>query len=157
VVPIRGGTEKSLGYHVQQLSQTDEANFVFQIGDGTWHGYNVNTSQSAVASAPADLRRAILATVSGDGQNRLVVTTVDGKPAIRVRSVATGEEKLLYSAAGIRGPIHFVGDTVVFRMADGNQTADFAVSLSGGAPKKISDVTTPVAAFTHSTDYVSFF
>lgn len=157
VAPIRGGGQKNLGNHVQAISQSDEANFVFQSGDGMWHGYNVNTSQSAPASAPTDTNRAILATISEDGQNRLVVTTTDGKPTIRVRGVATGEEKTLYSATEIRGPIHFVGNTIVFRMSDGGQTSDYALSVSGGAPKKITDVTATITPFARPANYLTFF
>jgi hypothetical protein len=156
VTPLKGGTEKSLGYKVQQLAQVDFDRFAYQVGDGTWHEYNVNTSQVKTTSAPANPDRVISAAPTIDGQNKLLLDRVDGKPAIVVKNVAGSQEKQLYAATGIRAPIRIVEDTIIFRISDGSQTADYAISLSGGTPKKITDVTASVAPFA-TPGYLTFY
>jgi hypothetical protein len=154
VVPASGGTEKNLGYKVQQLAQTDTDKVAYRTADGAWHEYNVNNSQNKNASAPANPDRAFLAATSGDGQSRLVVGTVDGKASIIVRSVASGQEKTLYSNAEITGPVRFAGaNVIIFRQGN----ADYALSVGGGTPKKIVDVSQPTKAFSQPPGYFSFF
>jgi hypothetical protein len=157
ITPIKGGTERKLGAKVQQISQVDFDRFSFQLGDGTWQEYNVNTSQIKIGSAPSDPSRAMLASASQDGQNRLVIGRVDGKLALVIKNVANGQEKPVYSAAGIRGPLRLINDVVVFRMGEGAATADYVVSAKGGAPKKITDVTLSVSPVTPSPNYFSFY
>lgn len=157
ITPIKGGTEKKLGAKVQQISQIDFDRFSFQLGDGSWQEYNVNTSQIKTGSAPDSPNRAMLASASQDGQNRLIVGRADGKPALIIKNVANGQEKTIYSAAGIRGPIRLINDTIVFRMGEGAAAADYIVSAKGGAPKKITDVTLPVPPITPNPNYFSFY
>ncbi|HET9412019.1 MAG TPA: hypothetical protein VFO38_04170 [Candidatus Saccharimonadales bacterium] len=157
VTPIKGGTEKKLGAKVQSISQADTDRFVFQLGDGTWQEYNLNTSQAKTASAPTSTARAMLATASADGQNRLIIDRIDGKPSLIVKNAGTGQEKQIFSAAGIRGPLRIIDDTIVFRMGEGAQVADYVVSIRGGTPKKIADVTLSAAPFTPPANYFSFF
>ncbi|HSW80871.1 MAG TPA: hypothetical protein VLG40_00605 [Candidatus Saccharimonas sp.] len=157
VVNIKGGTEKSLGYNVQQLAEADPQTLAFQVGDGTWRNYNANTLQIKTAAAPPSAAKAYLATASPDGQTRIALDTIDGKPVIIARNVGSGQEKQLYTASGITGPLRILDGQVLFRIADGSQTADYILSLTGGMPKKIADVTAPVLPFTRPTSYVTFF
>lgn len=157
VVPVKGGTEKSLGTKVQQIAQLDPERFAFQTGNGAWQEYNANTSQIKPASAPANPSRVYVSSPSVNGQSRVALDKIDGKPVLIVRNVGTGQEKQVYTAAGIRGPVRLLEDVVIFRMADGAQTADYAISVNGGAPKKIMDVTLPTAPFAPNPSYISLF
>lgn len=156
VVPARGGTEKNLGFSLKQLTQTDVEQFAYQTGSGAWHIYNANTGEVKNSAPPTSVNRAYLSSPSADGQNRLIVDKIDGQTTILVKSVATNQERKLYSSAAIRGPVHWVGNTIVFRMSDNNQTADYALSLAGGQPKKITDVSSPVNAFIAPAQYFTF-
>lgn len=140
-IPAKGGTEKSLGYKVSVLTQTDSDRFAYQTADNAWHAYNANTNQVSNVSAPASSNRAFLSSASPDGQSRLVVDRVDGKTTLLLRSIANGQEKPLSNAAGLRGPIRWVGKTVVFRVVSVSETADYVVSYDGGEAKKITDIT----------------
>lgn len=153
VVPVKGGSEKNLGYQVQQIAQTDPEKIAYRKADGAWGEYNINNSQNKNASAPANPDRAFVASTSSDGQHRLVVGSSDGKVTLIDRSVASGQEKTLYSGADITGPVRFVGNTIVFRQG----SADYALSLLGGQPKKITNVTQPSKSFTPPAGYFSFF
>lgn len=156
VVPYRGGTEKSLGYTVQQVAQPDPSLFDFQTSDGVWHEYNVNTAQSKTVAAPQNPARAYVAAAGPDGQNRVALDTVDGKPTLIVKNVGSGQEKQLYTAPGVGGPIRVLDGQVIFRIIDNTQTADYVISLSGGQPKKIGDVTAPTPPFAKPA-YIQFF
>ncbi|HSE61483.1 MAG TPA: hypothetical protein VLA88_04280 [Candidatus Saccharimonadales bacterium] len=153
VVPIKGGTEKNLGYQIQQIAQTDPDKIAYRKADGSWSEYNINNSQNKNASVPANPDRTFLAATSGDGQHRLIVGSQDGKVALIDRSVASGQDKILYANADITGPVRFAGNVVVFRQG----SADYALSLRGGQPKKIVNVTQPSKAFSPPTGYFSFF
>ncbi|HKX72436.1 MAG TPA: hypothetical protein VJM32_00285 [Candidatus Saccharimonadales bacterium] len=157
VVPVKGGTEKSLGTKVQQIAQLDPERFAFQTGDGAWQEYNANKSQIKPSSAPSTPNRVYLSSTTPDGQNRLAIDKVDGKPALIARSVGNGQEKQLYTATGIRGPIRLLDDVIIFRVSDGTQTADYALSVRGGNPKKIMDVTQPTAPFAANPSYISLY
>lgn len=134
-ISLTGGTEKSLGTNVQQVTQSNATTFVYQIAGG-WHSYDVNASQVQTAQTPGSTNRAFLANRSRDGQNYLVADTIDGIPTIFAKAVGNGQEVKLFSGQGITAPIGWVGNVVVYRVG----SADFAVSPRGGAPKKITDV-----------------
>lgn len=157
VASVKGEHQKSIGTKVQQLSQVDPERFVFQTGDGAWQEYNANKGQIKPSSAPGTTSRVYLSATTADGQNRVAIDRVDGKPAIIARSSAGGQEKTLYTAAGIKGPFRIVDDVIIFRVADGTQTADYAMSIRGGTPKKMSDVTASVPAIAPSQSYISLY
>lgn len=157
VASVKGEGQKSIGTKVQQLAQVDPERFVFQTGDGAWQEYNANKGQLKPSSAPATTSRVYLASKTADGQSWVAIDRVDGKPAIIARNNASGQEKTLYTAAGIKGPFRIIDDVIIFRIADGNQTADYALSVRGGSPKKISDVTASVPAIAPSQSYISLY
>lgn len=141
LVKLTGGAERTLGYDILQIVQPDFDWFVYQTADTTWHEYNVNLDRLKSASPPGSLDRVFLNSTSADGQQRLILDTVDGAPAIISKSVGNGQEKQLFRGPGVRGPVGWAANTVLFRVVDGGQAADWAVSLQGGKPKKIIDVT----------------
>lgn len=155
VVAVKGGAEKTIGVKVDVLTQTDFDKFAYQTSDKAWHQYDVNTAQVTNISAPTSVGRAYLSTVSPDGQTRLLIDRIDGKNTLIAESVANGQEKQLYGAAGLQGPIRWVGGVITFRVVDSLQSADYVLSPSGGQPKKITDVTDTASLFGDS--YFGFF
>lgn len=138
-VPVPGGTDKHLGNDISVLSQPNFDKFAFQLADGSWHEYNINTNQLKNISAPNSASRQFLASTSADGQSRLAIDKNDSKLALISQPVAGGQNKNLYSGSGIKF-VRWVGNTIVFSIVDATQSADYAISLSGGQPKKITDV-----------------
>lgn len=66
----------------------------------------------------------------------------DGKGVLLNYEHDTKQEKTLQAQGGIKSPIRWLDeDHVVYRVADGRETADYVMSLSGGEPKKVRDVT----------------
>lgn len=155
VVPAAGGTEKSLGGKIKALTQTDYDKVAYRGSDNVWHEYNLNTSKAGNAAAPASTNRAFLAANSADGQNRLFVDKVDGVNTLFIKNIATGQETKLYGNAGLSRQTHWVGNMVLFRIADATQTTDNVIVAAAKAPKKVGDVT--ASSSPQSTDYFSFY
>lgn len=149
-VRVHGGGDKSLGTGVQQLAQTGAEVFAYKTADATWHQYNVNTDQLTAANTPTTTTRAFLASPSADGQTQLVIDTLDGTLALIAKKVGSGQETTLATGAGLSGPIHWVGNVAVFR----NGSADFVIAPTGGAPRKITDIS--VTAVNTNHDYPRF-
>jgi hypothetical protein len=135
-VAIGGGTEKTLGTEVKKLAQVSANVFVYQIADGTWRQYDVNANQVSPANSPVTPDRAFLASTSADNQTFLVLDRVDGQPTLIAKAVGNGHEVKLAAARDLTAPIRWVGSIAVYRVG----SADYAISASGGEPKKISDV-----------------
>ena len=51
-------------------------------------------------------------------------------------------ERVLAADNGAKGPLRWLGsDTVLYRLSTSRETSDYAVSIVGGAAKKVSNVT----------------
>ena len=148
-VNVKGGTEKSLGTGISNLTQTDANHVAFQTADSSWHQYDVNADQLTNATTPTTIARAFMAATSADGQTQLVLDLVDGKPTLIAKNVGSGKETTLYTGADVGTPIRWVGNVAVYRAG----SADFAVSPAGGTPKKITEVSPSIAA---NHDYFTF-
>jgi len=144
---INGDAQKTLGDKVlmgDSYMQLDFDRIAFRTDqDQAWHEYNLSSDQLKTIAQPFidNKSQQFLSTTNSDGSKRLVLDRVDGKDTLFIKDVATGSQKVLAAAGGLGGPIRWIGDVVVFRIADGTQTADYAVSINGGEPKKITDVT----------------
>lgn len=159
---INGDAQKTLGDNVgtsEGYMQLDFDRIAFRTDqDQAWHEYNLNADQLKTISQPvADSRtQQFLSTANADGGKRLLIDRIDGKYTLFLKE-ANGERKQLYAAGGLGGPIRWVGDVVVFRIVDGQQTADYAVSINGGEPKKITDVTATASTQGSAVDRFRFY
>ncbi len=79
---------------------------------------------------------------ASDGKHSLWTDTRDGKGVLLVYDGVTGKDKVLTTSAGLSYPVRWLNArTIVYRVSTPSETADYAVSLDGGAPKKIVDLT----------------
>lgn len=114
--------------------------FSLQTPDG-WYTYEFDnqTPQKSLDPPPAAGR---LYVESRQGGKSLWVDNRDGKGMLFVRSGANGTDKVIATGEGLTYPVRWLNDNVViYRQSNNTNIADYAVSLLGGAPKKISDVT----------------
>ncbi|PLS82031.1 hypothetical protein CYG49_00140 [Candidatus Saccharibacteria bacterium] len=138
---IKGENATELGTQVEELMQLDANKFAYRSSEGgKWHEFNASTNQAKEAPAPADKGSLFIATPNSRS-DRLLLTTVDDKTTLSVQS-KDGKKQQLTSQAGITGPIRFLNDTTIaYRVIGDNETADYAVSVRGGEPRKMTDVT----------------
>lgn len=107
-----------------------------------WYEYDtVTDSFNALNSAPPEQKSRIYAD-SPDGKKSAWVDNRDGKGVLLVYDTSTGEDKAIQTQSGLTNPISWLdNDHLVYRVYNTDETADYVVSLSGGSPKKIEDVT----------------
>ncbi|MGD8373243.1 MAG: hypothetical protein PVI21_00065 [Candidatus Woesebacteria bacterium] len=111
--------------------------------DQKWHEYNLNASALKDSAQPtASTSKAYINGASPNNKNRLIVDRIDGKFTIIAKSIDDGAEKQIFGDGALTGQVRWLQDNVItFRIVSDQQTADYAVSIKGGEPKKISDVT----------------
>jgi hypothetical protein len=81
-------------------------------------------------------------TDSPDNKQALWVDNRDGKGVLLAFQPSTKDEITLRSQAGLKTPVRwFSNKAVVYRVSNNQETADYIISLDGGEPKKIHDVT----------------
>jgi hypothetical protein len=79
---------------------------------------------------------------SNNSKQSLWVDDRDGKGVLIDYDTDTRDEKPLQTQSGLKNPVRWLDDDhAVFRVANGQETADYVLSTSGGVPKKIRDVT----------------
>lgn len=139
-VDIDGSNQKRLySGQVWALLRTDYEKMKLQTPD-KWYEYTVGAS--ALAST----------TPSGDQISRFYVDNPAEKQSVRVdvrdangvllvREITTGTEKEVAKQKGMQTPLYWLNDSsVVYRVSNANEVADYAVNIQGGQAKKIADV-----------------
>jgi hypothetical protein len=84
---------------------------------------------------------------AADGDHALWTDSRDGKGVLLVYNAATGKDTTLVTQTGLSYPVRWLNArSIVYRVTTPAETADYVVSLDGGAAKKIVDLT-PTAGF----------
>jgi hypothetical protein len=79
---------------------------------------------------------------SPDSKRSLWVDNRDGKGVLLAYDTASKQDSVIRTQAGLKQPVRWLGaNTIVFRINTESETADYALNLDGGEPKKIRDVT----------------
>jgi hypothetical protein len=108
-----------------------------------WYDFDIdgNSNPVKLSGEPPNLANRVYVD-DAEGKKALWVDTRDGKGALLVFEPATQKEDVLRTQSGLKNPIRWLNkNTAVFRIKTDQETADYAISLNGGEPKKIRDVT----------------
>ncbi len=77
-----------------------------------------------------------------DGRHALWTDYRDGKGVLLAYDAASAKNITLATQAGLSYPVRWLNArTVIYRVATASETADYAISLDGGAARKITDLT----------------
>lgn len=91
--------------------------------------------------APPSLRSRIYYD-SPDKSRSLWSEPRDGKGTLLVFDQQKNKDNVVLTKSGLKNPLRWLDNShVVFRVDNGQEIADYVLSLDGGEPKKISDVT----------------
>jgi hypothetical protein len=108
----------------------------------TSYTYNFGDSSAKPAGVQANDRNGRYYQDSPDNKHAIWVDSRDGKGVLLVTDTGNGKDEVLQSLSGLSQPVHWLDNQMlVFRIAKLGETADYVVSLAGGQPKKIADVT----------------
>lgn len=143
VVDADGGNKKVLVENeTWNLFRTGYDELTIAVGKA-WYKYQIDSTEapSALNGAPADPKSRVYVD-NGDGSQSLWVDTRDGKGVLLAYDTTSKEDKNLAAQSGLSNPTRWLNNsTIVFRVNNDQETADYVVSLSGGEPKKLTDVT----------------
>ncbi len=79
---------------------------------------------------------------SPDAKHSLWLDNRDGKGVLISYDTSAAKETTLQTQSGLQGPYRWLNNTtVVYRISDGRETADYVISTDGGTAKKLRDVT----------------
>lgn len=108
-----------------------------QAADGTWLSYDLASGAKTQVGTPSSLASRLYT----DNEGRTKSLWVD-QGTIKVYDVATTKDTDVATVSGITYPLRWAGaSTVIFRVSNASETADYVVDPSGGTPHKITDVT----------------
>ena len=107
-----------------------------------WYDYKLGAGQvNRLGGAPADQKSRIYTNNASNTQS-LWVDQRDGKGVLLSYNLAKKEDTALTGRSGLSYPVRWLNDTTaVYRIDNDDETADYVISLNGGEPKKIVDVT----------------
>lgn len=112
------------------------------VADQSWYGYKIgDETTTSTDGPPGDLVSRRYAD-SPDGARSLWVDNRDGKGTLLVYDVGQKTDKEVYAVSGLQLPVRWLNNsTVVYRVSTDQETADYAISINGGEPRKIVNVT----------------
>lgn len=107
-----------------------------------WYDYLLGSDETTRLDSPPASQKGRNYLDSANGSNSVWIDQRDGKGTLLNYSVESKKDQTLLSKRGITYPVSWLSDRViVYRLNDDSGTADYAVSLDGGDPVKIGDVT----------------
>ncbi len=124
------------------LFREDYGKLTIAVGQ-TWYDYTLGGNQkpTAMNGAPADPSSRVYVN-NPNNKKSLWTDQRDGKGVLLVYDIEKQEDTNLASQSGLTNPIRWLNDTTaVYRVKTDSETADYVVSLNGGEPKKMVDVT----------------
>jgi len=129
---------------VFNLYRTNFDNLNLSLGKD-WYGYDLTTGQlNKLEGAPAVVKTRIYV-ADPTNQRSIWVDERDGKGTLILYDHKTKKDKVLVSVGGLSNPVRWLDSShVIYRIKTNSESADYVLSLDGGEPKKIVDVTDTV-------------
>jgi hypothetical protein len=126
---------------VWNIFRTSYDNLKVSLGQ-QWYDYNLDNSSFNKAAGPPSTLKSRVYYDSPDRTKSLWSEDRDGKGTLIVYDHESRADEVILSQGGLKNPLRWLDDRhVVFRLSSTQETADYALSLDGGEPKKITDVT----------------
>ncbi len=126
---------------VWNIFRTSYDDLSLSVGQN-WYNHQIGaTTASKANGAPAVLKTRVYID-NPDDKNSLWVDNRDGKGALLLYSQADKKDKTLRNQSGLQYPVRWLNaTTVVYRIKTDQETADYVMSIQGGEPRKLGDVT----------------
>lgn len=151
VNPDDSGRQTVTGSPVLRALRADYNTLDIETAGGLWQTYMFGSSDGLADGANPGAATDRFYAVSANGQRAAWIGPGAGnQPALSVYDVGTNKDSVLQTTGDVAYPLYWTGEDVLVYRVGGSQTADYAVSIDGGAPHKIIDVA-PAAGFTQGT------
>lgn len=141
-VNAKGENNKTVfNSEVWNVFRIDYDTVMFSV-QADWYEYDLASNKVLAASGPPSAQITRVYIDGSEKKKSLWVDQRDGKGALVAYDAESKEDKVVKMQSGLTYPVLWVsGSTVVYRINTDQETADYAVSIEGGEPKKIKDVT----------------
>lgn len=109
---------------------------------GSFFSYKIGATPSSVTATtnPGNINRLYIDNIAT--ARSLWIDNRDGKGVVLNYDKTAKKDTIVASQSGIKLPARWLDDsTIVYRVNDGKETADYVVSTNGGTARKIQDVT----------------
>jgi Tol biopolymer transport system component len=109
----------------------------------SWYSYHMgDSSAKKLSQAPADANTSRFYLDAPDAKRALWTESRDGKGVLLAYDDSSKKDTTLLTQSGLTSPLRWLDSrTVVYHIVTPQETAAYVVSLDGGTPHKISDVT----------------
>lgn len=135
------GKQSIFGKEIWSISRTGFDHFVLAVQQD-WYDYTVGGNQPTKLNGQPSNTTARVYVDSPDSRNSVWLDTRDGKGALVLYDTTTKSDRVLFSQNGIKGPVRWISNSAfVYRVTTSKETADYVISIAGGDPKKLTDVT----------------
>lgn len=137
-----GNPTKILDKEVWNVFRTDYNNLDISVSGQKWYTYSLgDTSATASQDVPSSFT-SIHYQDSLDGKHSIWSEDRDGQGTLLVYDIASGKDKILKQQSGLRTAVRWLDNTsLVYRISDPQETADYIININGGGAKKIRDIT----------------
>ena len=126
---------------ISNIFRTDYDNIIAN-GVGTKYSYKIGSAPSTVTTTTSASTVNRMYIDNFIGSKSIWVDKRDGKGALVAYDRTAKKDTVLVSKSGLQLPVFWLNSsTVVFRVNDGKETANYVISSNGGEAKKVQDVT----------------
>ncbi len=107
-----------------------------------WYELNLNDDSLSQASAPPSAQKSRVYQDGPSGNISLWTDERDGKGVLLGFDKQTKIDKAFQTQSGLKNPVRWLdAEHVIYRVSSNQETADYIISINGGSPQKIRDVT----------------
>lgn len=129
------------GQEVWNIFRTSYDHFALSVQQ-LWYDYRLGDKAPVKLNSAPPNQVSRIYVDSADGKHSAWVDKRDGKGVLLSYDTNTKTEAILNSQSGLSYPVNWLNDSVVvYRIKTDQETADYAMSIDGGKPVKIRDVT----------------
>lgn len=141
-INVDGTNKRSItDKEVWNIFRTAYYNLRVSLGQ-QWYDYNLDDGSFNKADGPPSVLKSRVYYDSPDRTRSIWSEDRDGKGSLILYDHSENQDETILAKGGLKNPLRWLNDSVViFRIDDGQETADYAMSLDGGEAKKITDVT----------------
>ena len=142
VNPDGSGAQTLIAADTYNAFRNDAASLTVQASDG-WYGYKLGSASAGKLPAqPSSATVNRLYVENAAGSASAWIDNRDGQGVLSLHDNAANKDTVLTSATGLTYPVRWLtSDLLLYRVASPKETADYVVSVSGGPPRKVTDLT----------------
>lgn len=142
VNPDNTGKQNILNANIWSIIRTDYDN-LYLAGQNGWYSYALGSKEAKkMVQQPSGANESRFYLDAPDRKRAIWTESRDGKGVLLSYDADKKKDSTLASQSGLSYPLRWLdGRTVVYRVVNSQETASYAISLDGGSPRKITDVT----------------